>query len=120
MRGMLAFPRKHVCYSLMLVACGGGPGLHDGGSLPDSGSVADGGSVSDGGASADVFTVEFTTSAGNFTVQCDRSWAPHGADRFRELVMAGFYDDSRFFRVLSGFVVQFGIAGDPSVSAMWA
>jgi cyclophilin family peptidyl-prolyl cis-trans isomerase len=67
----------------------------------------------------DNFRVEFKTSAGDFTVDVTRAWSPKGADRFRELVEAGFYDDSRIFRVLPGFVAQFGIHGDPAVQRMW-
>ena len=48
-----------------------------------------------------------------------RAWAPHGADRFYNLVKHGFYDNERFFRVISGFMVQFGINGDPRISAHW-
>jgi peptidyl-prolyl cis-trans isomerase A (cyclophilin A) len=48
-----------------------------------------------------------------------RAWAPHGADRFYNLVRAGYYDGVRFFRVLPGFMAQFGIHGDPVVSAAW-
>src|SRR5207253_5753794 len=59
------------------------------------------------------------TTKGSFIVQVNRKWAPHGADRFYELVRAGFYDDSRFFRMRRGFVAQFGIAGDPAVNARW-
>jgi peptidyl-prolyl cis-trans isomerase A (cyclophilin A) len=66
------------------------------------------------------FTVVFETSAGDFTVAVERSLAPHGADRFYELVRSGFYDDQRFFRVVPGFVVQWGMPGDPAVTAEWA
>jgi peptidyl-prolyl cis-trans isomerase A (cyclophilin A) len=48
-----------------------------------------------------------------------RDWAPNGADRFYNLVKNGFYDNVRFFRVISGFMVQFGISGDPKIAAPW-
>lgn len=63
--------------------------------------------------------VRFTSSEGEFVVRVHRSWAPRGADRFYNLVRAGFLDDSRFFRVRAGYIVQFGIAGDPEVAAVW-
>jgi len=66
-----------------------------------------------------MYRVVFTTSKGPFTVEVHRDWAPHGADRFYELVQAGFYDGNRFFRVVPNFVVQWGIAGDPAVQAKW-
>jgi peptidyl-prolyl cis-trans isomerase A (cyclophilin A) len=65
------------------------------------------------------FKARFDTSAGAFVVTVQREWAPHGADRFYNLVKNGFFDDTRFFRVISGFMVQFGIHGDPAVSAAW-
>jgi peptidyl-prolyl cis-trans isomerase A (cyclophilin A) len=65
------------------------------------------------------YKVRFDTSKGAFTVQVNRAWAPHGADRFYNLVKNGFYDNVRFFRVLTGFMAQFGINGDPQVSAHW-
>jgi peptidyl-prolyl cis-trans isomerase A (cyclophilin A) len=65
------------------------------------------------------FKVRFDTSKGSFVVEVHRDWAPHGADRFYNLVKNGFYDDTRFFRVISGFMVQFGINGNPEVSAKW-
>ncbi|HKW97217.1 MAG TPA: peptidylprolyl isomerase [Bryobacteraceae bacterium] len=65
------------------------------------------------------YRVRFETSKGDFLVQVTRSWAPLGADRFYTLVSSGFYDGARFFRVLPGFVVQFGIAADPAVTAKW-
>jgi cyclophilin family peptidyl-prolyl cis-trans isomerase len=67
----------------------------------------------------DRFKVRFTTSQGAFTISVDRSWAPQGADRFYHLVRGRFYDDARFFRVVSGFVCQFGIPADPAESALW-
>jgi cyclophilin family peptidyl-prolyl cis-trans isomerase len=61
-----------------------------------------------------------TTSKGVITLETHRSWAPNGVDRFAELVAANFYNDTRFFRVVSGFVVQFGINGTPATDAMWS
>ncbi len=66
------------------------------------------------------FKVRFETTKGTFVVQVHRSWAPLGADRFYNLVKVGFYDDATFFRVVPGFVVQFGIHADPAVSAKWS
>ena len=66
-----------------------------------------------------MFKADFDTSKGKFTVQVHRDWAPHGADRFYNLVKNGYYDNIRFFRVLTGFMAQFGIHGDPAVSANW-
>jgi peptidyl-prolyl cis-trans isomerase A (cyclophilin A) len=66
-----------------------------------------------------VYKVQFDTSKGPFVVEVHRDWAPVGADRFYNLVKNGFYDDARFFRVVEGFMVQFGVNGDPKVSAAW-
>jgi peptidyl-prolyl cis-trans isomerase A (cyclophilin A) len=66
-----------------------------------------------------VFRVRFETSKGPFVVEVHRDWSPNGADRFFDLVRLKFYDGARFFRALKDFVVQFGIAGDPSVQAQW-
>lgn len=65
------------------------------------------------------FRAKFETSKGDFVVEVTRELAPHGADRFYQLVKAGFFDDARFFRVLPGFIVQWGINKDPKVSEMW-
>jgi peptidyl-prolyl cis-trans isomerase A (cyclophilin A) len=66
-----------------------------------------------------VFKAQFTTNRGAFVVEVHRDWAPTGADRIYNLVKAGFYDDTRFFRAIDGFMVQFGISGDPAVNAKW-
>jgi len=65
------------------------------------------------------FKARFKTSKGDFVVQVTREWAPNGADRFYNLVKNGFFDNTRFFRVISGFMVQWGIHGDPAISAAW-
>lgn len=65
------------------------------------------------------FTAVFETSAGSFEAECKRDLAPNGADRLYNLVKAGFYDETRFFRVAPGFVVQWGLHGDPAVNTTW-
>ena len=65
------------------------------------------------------YKARFDTSKGVFVIDVHRDFAPLGADRFYNLVKNGFYDDDRFFRVISGFMVQFGINGDPKISAPW-
>jgi peptidyl-prolyl cis-trans isomerase A (cyclophilin A) len=67
----------------------------------------------------DLYKVLFETSAGDFVVAVERALAPRGADRFYNLVRAGYYDGVRFFRVVPGFVVQFGLSGDPEISSAW-
>src|ERR687887_424503 len=62
-----------------------------------------------------VFKADFDTSAGMFVVEVHRDWAPNGADRFYNLVKNGFYDDTRFFRVVPNFMVQWGINGNPTI-----
>ncbi|OGS12363.1 MAG: peptidylprolyl isomerase [Elusimicrobia bacterium RIFOXYA2_FULL_58_8] len=65
------------------------------------------------------FKAKFTTTKGDFTLEVTRDWAPQGADRFYNLVKNGFFKDVAFFRVIAGFMVQFGIHGEPAVSAAW-
>jgi peptidyl-prolyl cis-trans isomerase A (cyclophilin A) len=69
--------------------------------------------------SPDQFRVKVETTAGNFVIEVHRDWSPHGADRFYELVHNGYYNDSRFFRVVPGRWVQFGISGDPHTAQQW-
>jgi cyclophilin family peptidyl-prolyl cis-trans isomerase len=73
-------------------------------------------SGSDGG---ETFHVKFETTKGDFVVEVHPDWAPKGAAQIRELVEAKFYDECRFFRVVPGFMVQFGINGDPEVQVKW-
>lgn len=68
----------------------------------------------------DRFRVRFETSRGEFIVEAHRRWAPQGVDRFYSLVRDGFFDDVRFFRVIKGFMAQFGISGDPGASQVWS
>jgi peptidyl-prolyl cis-trans isomerase A (cyclophilin A) len=65
------------------------------------------------------YKAKFDTSKGPFVIEVHRDWAPVGADRFYNLVKNGFFDNARFFRVISGFMVQFGINADPKISAVW-
>ena len=67
----------------------------------------------------DSFQVAFETTRGRFVVAAHRSWSPLAVDRFHHLVRIGYYDGARFFRVAPGFVVQWGISGDSSVTAAW-
>lgn len=66
-----------------------------------------------------VYKAKFTTTKGDFVIEVHREWAPKGADRFYNLVKAGFFEDVRFFRVVEGFMVQFGIHGEPAVNQVW-
>ena len=67
----------------------------------------------------DSFQVKFETTKGDFVVQVTRSWSPLGADRFYNLVKHGFFTDAAFFRVVPGFIIQFGLSANPAVNAVW-
>ena len=71
------------------------------------------------GPAPDSFRVAFETSRGTFVVEAIRGWAPNGADRFYALALEGFFDDDRFFRVVPGFIAQFGINTEKQVNERW-
>jgi cyclophilin family peptidyl-prolyl cis-trans isomerase len=68
---------------------------------------------------ADPYSVLFETTKGNFTVEVHPDWSPNGSARFKELIEIGYYDQCRFFRVIPGFMVQWGMSGDPKMNAQW-
>ncbi|MBL8234296.1 MAG: peptidylprolyl isomerase [Bryobacterales bacterium] len=65
------------------------------------------------------FLARFETSKGVFVIRVERAWAPIGADRFYNLVKNGFYDETRFFRVMPRFIIQWGISGNPRYTSVW-
>ena len=71
------------------------------------------------GPAPETFKAQFDTTKGKFTIEVTRSLSPNGADRFYNLVRSGYFKDVAFFRVIPGFMCQFGIHGDPGVSAKW-
>ena len=102
--------------TLAMLACGGEGG--DGGALPDNPLLYP--QAPDMNAQApDMYRARFETSAGTFVIGVHRDWAPIGADRFYNLVSNGYYDGIRFFRVIDGFMAQFGMHADPLVTAQW-
>ncbi len=68
----------------------------------------------------ETFKAKFDTSKGEFVIEVTRAWAPYGADRFYNLVKNNFFENVRFFRVIPGFMAQFGIHGDPAIQRNWA
>jgi peptidyl-prolyl cis-trans isomerase A (cyclophilin A) len=95
----------------LVFGMGFAPGAAHAGNLSDPGSLNE--------QAPPAYKAKFDTSKGSFVVEVQRDWAPNGADRFYNLVKNGFYDNTRFFRVIPGFMVQFGINGDPAVAAAW-
>jgi len=67
----------------------------------------------------DVYRVKFVTNKGPVVIEVHREWAPLGADRFYELVKAGYYNEARFFRVVPKYVAQFGLAATPAMTKQW-
>ena len=71
------------------------------------------------GPAPDSFRVTLETSRGPVVVEAIRSWSPNGVDRFHALASSHFFDENRFFRVVPGFIVQFGLAGEPKTNERW-
>ncbi len=67
----------------------------------------------------DTFQIQWQTTDGTFTTTCHRAWAPQGADRLYYLVNAGYFENIAYFRVIKGFMAQFGLHGDPAVNEAW-
>ena len=113
-----------------LAACGGGDESTDGGAAEEQSAEDE---SSDSGINAilyypdrlvetapESFQVRFETTKGDFVVDVTRDWAPNGADRFYNLVKNGYYDGVYFYRVISGFMAQFGMHGEPQVQVRWS
>jgi cyclophilin family peptidyl-prolyl cis-trans isomerase len=107
-------------FSLTTTSCGGECG---GGAAPEPSEaqqvLLDPGADAFAATAPDTFVVRFQTSEGDVVIQVQRDWAPLGADRFYNLVRNGYYDGVRFFRVIPGFMAQFGIHGVPEVDEAW-
>ena len=109
--------RRLFALALVAAACRGGPRADSAATAaPDFHNPA---SPAFAAQAPDSFRARFETSQGDFVIAVHRAWAPLGADRFYNLARSGYYDNVRFFRVISGFMVQFGIHGDPQVAAVW-
>ena len=89
------------------------------GSKPDQGSASFSEPSKLTEKAPDSYKVQFDTTKGKFTVEVTRSLAPNGADRFYNLARSGYFKDIALFRVIKGFMCQFGIHGDPSIAAKW-
>lgn len=68
----------------------------------------------------EIYKVKLDTTKGDVIIQVTRAWAPNGADRFYNLVRAGYFTDMPIFRVIAGFMAQFGVSARPEVSRVWA
>lgn len=67
----------------------------------------------------DEYKVKLDTTKGDIVIEVQRDWAPNGADRFYNLVKLGYFEDIAFFRVVDGFMAQFGLHGAPEVNKAW-
>ncbi len=102
---------RRLVLSLALVAAGVAPALAQKAKLGDPAALTE--------QAPATYKAKFDTPKGSFVIQVTRAWAPTGADRFYNLVKNGFYDEGRFFRVIPGFMVQFGLNADPALNAKW-
>ena len=106
--------------AMILVMAAWGCGAEQQGPEIDRAALMDPTSAAMNEQAPDVYKAEFVTTKGTFVVEVTREWAPIGADRFYNLVKRGYYHGCALFRVLPGFVVQFGISGDPEIAAKWS
>lgn len=102
-------------FVILLIQCGGGNKLPEVATFPfDQPTEAE---LSK--AAPDIFQVKFETSKGDFILEAYREWSPLGVDRVYHMARSGFFKDVRFYRVLDGFMAQFGAHGDPAVAKAW-
>ena len=113
MRRTLLFALAAVC--LALIGCSSEPAKKEEATAPPKEAAAP-----KKEQAPDLFRVNLDTSKGPVVIEVHRDWAPVGADHFYSLVKLGFYDGDRFFRYARGFIVQFGINGDPKVNHVWS
>jgi peptidyl-prolyl cis-trans isomerase A (cyclophilin A) len=103
--------------AVLLLSCGGESTPRAGDSAAPTKTV--GMPIDSATTAPNEFRVLFETSKGPFVVEVHRDWAPRGADRFYHMVQSQYFDNVRFFRVVSSFMAQFGMHGDPRVNAAW-
>jgi len=103
-----------VAASFVVATVGGGRALAD----APSPKLSDPAALNE--TAPETYRAKFTTTKGAFVIEVTRAWAPHGADRFYNLVKNGYYDGGSFFRVVYGFMVQWGIHGDPALNSVWS
>lgn len=105
--------------ALLPVACGGdGGGGEDDAALPANRALYFPDQLVE--TAPERFRARFETNTGTFVIEVDRGQAPNGADRFYNLVRNGYFDGVRFFRVIEGFMAQFGMHGEPQVQVRWS
>jgi peptidyl-prolyl cis-trans isomerase A (cyclophilin A) len=112
----IAHCRAALLGALFAAACAGADDAHV---VPGDSPLLDPQAEAFMASAPDTFNVRFTTSKGDFVIEVVSEWAPNGADRFYNLVRNGFYDGTRFFRAVDGFMIQFGLHGDPAVTEAW-
>jgi len=108
--------RLSVALLVSLVGCSGDGPSHTDPKTPSAPALQGHAAVDD---DDEIYRVRFETTKGPFVVEVHPAWAPLGAARFKELVTSGYYDGCKFFRVVPGFVVQWGMHGDPNTNAKW-